>query len=80
MSRAACTCNWPGCAAGAIRSSWACADHWPRLDAKVRIPLAHAAPRPGEEPRAYFLRAGAEASAWIERHLAKSAGGGEGLV
>lgn len=64
-------CNWPGCSSPATRSSWACAEHWPLIDVKVRTKLGHASPRPGEEPSAYFQRAGAEASAWIARHLAK---------
>lgn len=71
-------CNWPGCCAEATRSSWACAEHWPQIDAKIRAKIGHASPRPGEEPSAYFLRAGAEASAWIQRHLAKPAKAGKG--
>lgn len=74
MNDRGCVCNWPGCNEPATRSSWACVVHWPMIDGKVRAKLGHAAPRLGEEPSAYFLRAGAEASAWIARRLAKRNG------
>ncbi len=68
-------CNWPGCDAPATRFSWACAEHWPLLPEKIRGAIGHASPRPGEQPSAYFQRAGADGLAWIQRQLAKGKGG-----